>query len=264
MSLKVLVLPTFILLELILAIGYIKPNIDDILAKRIEIQTAKDDLTKVDSVAANIETVGQSIATHSREVNFVEKYYPKMLDEERVIDMFNFFAQQSGIIVTDIGVAPEEATRGVADTAYNDALNAGKTAEEAALLAEAASMTISKSYRAQVSVIGTYGNIKDFFSKIRHTDRLHTTSEFSIKYRGQDSNKAEEEAAVGIQPNFLIGTLSVQFPYLGQQRTSDPLNDSLFQSATFNWSTVDRVISYVKNPLPPLESGQSGRDNPFE
>ena len=46
MSLKILILPTLIILEVIIAIGYIKPNIDDILAKQIEIQTAKDGLSR--------------------------------------------------------------------------------------------------------------------------------------------------------------------------------------------------------------------------
>lgn len=263
MSLKILILPTFIILEMILAIGYIKPNIDGILAKQIEIQTAKDNLAKVDSVIANIQTIGRSVASRTEIVNFIEKYYPKTLDEERVVDMFNFLAQQSGIIVTGLVVMPDPEVR-VADAVYNDAVNSGMTPEEATLMAEAATLAAPKSYTAKVTVIGAYSNIKDFFSRVRHSDRLHETGEFTIEYRKQDPNKAEEEAAAGIQGNFLIGTLRAKFPYVGRQRTGDAMNDPLFQTPTFNFKTAEQSISFVTNPLPTLESGQGGRENPFE
>lgn len=263
MSLKILVLPTFIILEVIIAIGYIKPNIDGILAKQIEIQTAKDDLSKVDSVISNIQTIGRSIASRAEAVSFVEKYYPKKLDEERVVDMFNFLAQQSGIIVTGVTVTADPEIQ-IADTVYNDAVNNGVTPEEATLMAEAATLAAPKSYTAKVTVIGGYANIKDFFSKIHHSDRLHDTAEFTIEERKQDPNKAEAEAAVGIQSNFLIGTLKAKFPYVGQQQVGNALNDPLFQSSTFNFKTAEQTISFVTNPLPTLESGQGGRENPFE
>jgi hypothetical protein len=263
MSLKILILPTFIILEVIIAIGYIKPNIDGILGKQIEIQTAKDDLSKVDSVIANIQTVGRSIASRAEAVSFIEKYYPKKLDEERVVDMFNFLAQQSGIIVTGVVVTADPEIK-VGDAVYNDAVNSGVTPETATLMAEAATLAAPKSYTAKVTVIGGYTNIKDFFSKIHHSDRLHETDEFAIEYRKQDPNKAEEEAAVGIQNNFLIGTLRAKFPYVGQQQAGNALNDPLFQSSTFNFKPAEQVISFVTNPLPPLEGGQGGRENPFE
>ena len=263
MSLKILILPTFIILEVIIAIGYIKPNIDGILAKQIEIQTAKDDLAKVDSIVSNIQTIGRSIASRAEAVNFVEKYYPKKQDEERVVDMFNFLAQQSGIIVTGVSVMPDPEVK-VADAVYNDAVNNGVTPEEATLMAEAATLAAPKSYTAKVTVIGPYANIKDFFSKIHHSDRLHEIGEFAIEYRKQDPNKAEEEAAAGIQGNFLSGTLRAKFPYVGQQQAGNALNDPLFQSSTFNFKSAEEAISFVTNPLPTLESGPGGRENPFE
>lgn len=263
MSLKILVLPTFIILEIILAIGYIKPNIDDILAKQIEIQTMQDDLAKVDSVIANIQTIGRSVASRSEAVSFVEGYYPKMLDEERVVDLFNFLAQQSGIIVTAINIIPDAVVQ-AADTVYNDAVNSGVAPEAATLMAEAAALAAPKSYSAEVTVIGDYGNIKDFFSRVHHSDRLHTTGEFAIEHREQDPSKTEEEAAASIQNNFLSGTLQTTFPYVGQQRTGNALNDPLFQSSAFNFKTIEQAMSFVTNPLPTLENAQGGRENPFE
>lgn len=263
MSLKILILPTFIILEVIIAIGYIKPNVDAILTKQDEIVAAKDALARVDSIVANIQAIGRSVSSRSEAVSFIEKYYPKSLDEERVVDMFNFLAQQSGIIVTGVTVVEDPELR-VADNVYNDAINNGLTPEEATLKAQAATLAAPKSYTAKVTVLGAYANIKDFFTKIYHADRLHATEEFTVEYRKQDPNKAEEEAALGIQNNFLIGTLRAKFPYVGDQHTGDALNDPLFQSTAFDFKPAEQAISFVTNPLPMLESGTGGRTNPFE
>lgn len=263
MSLKILILPTFIILEVIIAIGYIKPDIDEILAKRIEIQTAKESVAKLDATVANIRTVGQSVASRAETVNFVGKYYPQALDEERVVDMFNFLAQQSGVAVIKLDITPEEGER-VADTVYNDALNSGKTPEEATLIAEAAAASAPKIYSAEVSVFGAYGGIKDFFSRIHHSDRLHTTDGFMIGHQKENQNGTAEETDADVQPGSLTGTLTAKFPYVGPQRTRDALNDPLFQSPTFNFKTAEQAITFVTAPLPTLESGEGGRQNPFE
>lgn len=263
MSLKILILPTFIILEVIIAIGYIKPNIDDILAKQSEIQVAQESSAQVDTITGNIQAIGQSVSSRPEAISFVEKYYPKVLDEERVVDMFNYLAQQSGMIVTGLKVEANEEVK-VVDTVYNDAINTGSTPEEATLMAEAAALAAPKSYTASVTVIGAYANVKDFFTKVHHADRLHMIEQFTVESREQDPSQAEEEAARGIQSNFLVGTLRATFPYVGQQRTGDALNDPVFQAAAFDFTSADKVISFVTNPLPTLEGGQGGRENPFE
>ncbi|TXH06846.1 MAG: hypothetical protein E6Q06_04485 [Candidatus Moraniibacteriota bacterium] len=263
MSLKILILPTFIILEVILAIGYIKPNIDAILAKRNEIAVAQEMLAKVDSVIANIQSLARELSSRPEAVGFVNRFYPSALDEERVVDMLNFLAQQSGVIVTDISIVANPASRS-SDDAYNEALNSGMTPEQALAHAEAAARLAPQSYTAKASVLGAYPNIKDFFSRLYQSDRIHETEEFALAERKRDSSKADEEAAEGIQENFLVGTFRAKFPYVVAQRISDPLNAPLFQTASFDWQPAERAISFVTHPLPPLESDPAGRPNPFE
>ncbi|MFZ1626689.1 MAG: hypothetical protein WAT81_02680 [Candidatus Moraniibacteriota bacterium] len=263
MSLKILILPTLIILDVIITIGYIKPNVDGILAKQIEIQTAKDDLGKVDSIIANIQSIGRSVTGRSEVVSFVEKYYPSVLDEERVVDMFNYLAQQSGIVVNGVDVTMNPEV-GASDTTYSDAINSGLTDEEATLMASAAALAAPKSYTTQIRVIGAYDNIKDFFSRIHHADRLHAVEEFSINKREQGTIDAKDDDTAVAQANFLEGTLRAQFPYLGPQRTANALNDPLFQSPNFDFKIAEKAASFVTNPLPMLDAGSTGRANPYE
>ena len=196
-------------------------------------------------------------------MNFVDKYYPKALDEERVVDMFNYLAQQSGIIVTEV-VATQTPPVNVADNVYNEAVNSGLTPEEATMKATAAALAAPREYLAKVVVLGAYPNLKDFLNRIYRSDRLHATQKFSITYRKRDPNKVEEETAEGILDNFLIGSLEAKFPYVGDQRVSDALNDPLFQSPTFDFKAAEQAVSFVTSPLPSLDTGETGRTNPYE
>ncbi len=263
MSLKIFILPTFIILDVIIAIGYIKPNVDAIFATRDEIAKAQDELSRVDTVIGNIQSLTQSIENHSETREFVSRYYPSTLDEERVVDMYNYLAQQSGVIVTEMSVVKNLPAR-TADALYNEAINSGIPPDQALAQAEATVHALPQTYTAEVSVLGDYSNIKDFFNRIRHADRLQATLEYSIASRERDPSKAEEEAAKGIQSNFLVGTLAIKYPYIAEQQANDVLNMPLFQSPLFDFTAAERAISFVTNPLPALESGSAGRTNPFE
>lgn len=263
MSLKILVLPTFIILEIAIAIGYIKPNVDAILAKRSEIAAVEESLARVDSVNANIQSVGQSLKSRSETVNFVRKYYPLALDEERVVDLFNYLAQQSGIIVTGVEITKNLGVN-VHDVVYNESINAGSTPEQAAAKADAAALAAPHAYLAKVTALGAYPNLKDFLARVHHSDRLHAAQEFSIIQREKNPAKSEEEAALGIQDSFLIGSVQAEFPYVGEQRVGDALSDPIFQESSFDFKVAEQAITFVTSPLPPLDTGSAGRPNPYE
>ncbi|MFZ1654794.1 MAG: hypothetical protein WAT84_03120 [Candidatus Moraniibacteriota bacterium] len=263
MSLKILILPVFVILEVVLVIGYIKPNISAILAKQAEMATAEAELAQADLITGNIQTLSQSLAERSEMVSFVDRYYPSALDEERVVDMFNYLAQQSGVIVSGVKITPKPVTQTSA-SAYDEALNAGMSPEQATAHAEAAVRATPQGYKAEVAVFGAYPNIKDFFSRVYHADRLHETTNLAIAYRKPEATPAEDEAVQGILPNFLIGTFEANFPYVGKQLVGEPLTEPMFQSATMDFEPAEQAFTFVTSPLPPLDSGAGGRPNPFE
>lgn len=260
MRLKILILPTFIVLEVIIVIAYIKPNVDIILEKRNEIVAAKEALTKVDTVQGNIQSITQSLRARSEAVGFVNRYYPMALDEERVVDALNYLAQQTGTVVAKVEVTQMPPAVPAGST-YNDLLNAGLSPEEATAQSIAAALAAPKDFVVRVGVLGEYANIKDFFNRVRHADRLHAVKEFSIARLEKTNQTIDEETIPG---NFLFGVLEADFPYVGRQRSSDVLNDPLFQSNTFDFRVADQAITFVASPLPALDAGATGRTNPFE
>ncbi len=260
MRLKILILPTFIIIELILAISYIKPNIDEITTKQSEISLQKDALSRVDSVAANITAVGQALESRSDTVAFIERYYPKTLDEERVVDMLNYLAQKSGLIVTALNITKNEQVITVMES-----VAVPEDGSELELVPEAPPEP-PESYEVEVSVFGAYQNIKDFFRLVYQSDRLHTTKEFSITYQEDEQAGAETEGASPepAESVFLTGSMTADFQYIKEKQVANALNIPLFQSSEFDFKAADSLITFVTTPLPPLETGGTGKINPFE
>jgi len=262
MKLKILILPFFIIIELVFIIGYIKPNYDAITTKQSEITLQKDALSRVDSVAENIGAIHQALENRSDIVNFIDRYYPKSLDEERVVDMFNYLAQQSGIVVSEVKikknvksqvVAVESPLPVVEDETMGVSVVATEAPEEPA-----------ESYEVTVSVLGAYQNLKDFFTRVYRSDRLHFTKEFSIMVREVDVEQAEKEATQGIQSNFLSASVVVDFDYIKEKRVANALNIPMFQSSDFDFKDAEEAKTFVTNLLPPVQSDEVGKANPFE
>ncbi|MFA9262741.1 MAG: hypothetical protein ACEQSB_05365 [Undibacterium sp.] len=261
MKLKILVLPAFIILELVLAIGYIKPNLDAITDKQTEITVQKDALSRVDSVKSNIGTISEVLSRRRETADFIERYYPKSLDEERVVDMFNYLAQQSGASVVDVNVKQNEKVV----TVVENAVPVDGAAVDTSIAVEAP-REMPDSYEVEISVLGEYQSIKDFFNRVYQVDRLHVTKEFSIIHRKEDElvKSADGETMEAAPKKVLLGTIKADFPYIKEKRVANALNIPIFQASEFDFTEADKLVEFVKNPLPPLEVGGAGRVNPFE
>lgn len=257
MKLKILILPTFIILELILVISYIKPNIDAITTMREEIALEKDALSRVDSVTANIGSINQSLADNTEKVSFVERYYPREIDEERIVDMFNYLAQLSGVIIVEFEVTRNEKQA--------PAPSETPAVDESGAIIEALPDG-PESYEVTVSVLGAYQNIKDFFNRVHRSDRLHVQKGLSVTLReGSGSPEGiEEDLARGIQPDFLRGSVTADFLYLKERRVGNALNVAIFKTPEFDFSSADTLIDFVTSPIPVLEVSGAGSPNPFQ
>lgn len=261
MKLKILILPTFIILELVLAIGYIKPNLDAISDKQTEITVQKDALSRVDTVKANIGTITEELGRRREAVSFIERYYPKKLDEERVVDMLNYLAQLSGTSVVEVNVEKNEK---VATVVENVPPADGSVVDTS--IAVEAPAEAPDSYEVELSVLGEYQNIKDFFNRVYLADRLHMTKEFSITHRKEDDEikSADGETVEISTKRILLGTIKADFPYIKEKRVANALNIALFQSSSFDFTEADKIAEFVTGALPTLQADGPGRPNPFE
>lgn len=266
MSLKILLFPFCIILSLILVIGYIKPNVTDILAKRDAIGVKQSDLARVDTTIQNVKRMTAEMNDRSEGEKFVLKYLPLTLEEERVLDTFNYFAIRSGVVIIEVNAEENEPV----EAPIPEDLHASMSFQALASVQADAQVPppipqtrTLQSYAGSVVVMGTYSNIKDFFQRLGQSDRFRNTKEFLIEKPSEDDIKKDTGESV-YPADFLRGSYSADFVYFPVRQMGSALDMALFQKERFDFSVVDDLVNYVSNPLLPLEADASARDNPFQ
>ncbi|HLC94923.1 MAG TPA: hypothetical protein VJH89_00410 [Patescibacteria group bacterium] len=260
MQLKLLIVPFFIIMILVLGIGYIKPDVDVIKAKKAEILVRETQVAKLNSVLANIESLNSLLDTKQTTEEFLYTYLPATLNQEQVIDAFNFFATQSGLAIANVCViqskskwSADEALRNVV---VEDLMEAREDFIQRTLINVNAGVPVSappvrvRSFFLAGSVIGSYENIKSFLERMTHLERFHAIHLFSLESVAESTN--------------LMGSFEIEYGYVPKQSIPSALSMPIFFQPTLDFSTVDTLQNTIKQPLPVLEKGQTGRPNPFQ
>lgn len=258
MGLKLLVLPALIGLSLILAVMFIYPDVMSILEQRQVEATKQDALLKVEGVEKNIQSIIGSLDAKKETEALVKRYYPEKMDQERAVDMVNFLAQQSGVIITGLTVVEQDTKKKsvpvVSDT--SEAIDGGID-----ILSDTEPIVEPpKTYKVDVSVIGTYESARSFFERLYKTDRLRVMNTFTL----QEITPTTEQESESIPDNFLEGSISLDFRYAPLRRAGNVLHHPLFQAATFDYSQTNQLADFINSPVSDLFLPATGRNNPFE
>ena len=265
MSLKILIFPLCIIMTLTLIIGYIKPDIGSILAMRDEIAKKNTDLGRIETLLANVHRLNAQIDGRHEGESFVLKYVPQTVDQEHMVDIFNFLASQSGVVISGVTAAENEPKARVEPVVEHASVSFQALAPKPIDTgAPAAPTQTIQSYTATVSATGTYDSIKDFLERIYRVDRMHELSNFAVFQREKDAAAAAQGTEPKIPDNFLKVTFEANFPHFALTRPQSPLDLPVFQGDTFDFSTVEDLVNLVTNPLPPLDTGTTGKPNPFQ
>jgi len=83
MRLKVLIVPFFIILILILGIGYIKPDFDSMRMKKAAIAVSEAQGADMETIIANISSLNSSLDTGQNAEQFIYRYLPYSLIRNR-------------------------------------------------------------------------------------------------------------------------------------------------------------------------------------
>lgn len=255
MGLKLLVFPSILVLSLVLAIWVIQPRVMTIMEQRAVEQVKREALAKVESVETNIRVVTEALATRKESEQFVYRYYPEKSDQERAVDMLNFLAQQSGVVITSFAVTQEpERKKSVAQP----------QAEEGAIFDPTqkgeVQAIVPSTYEVNVRVVGPYVGLRNFFERMYRTDRLHSLENFGVNEIQRTSQ--DEEGA--FPPEFLEGFMNIEFPFVPQKRAGNVLIHPLFQSGTLDFGSVNRLVDFVNSPVSDLTLPPKGRMDPFQ
>ena len=258
MSLKILFFPTVIILAVILVIGYIQPDIETIFAKRSEKEVKMEDLRKAELIYANITALNKALDGRQEAESFIKRYFPQSIDQERALDIVNFLAQQTGVVVTDIDMIKNERPR----TEAVGTVGAGVDPTEVSVsTVTEAPPEVPESYRVGIVTMGTYENLRSFFDRLYRTDRFRVLRDLKLS----DLDLAREgEGGEIIPPDFLKGEIVLDFLYLPKKNSGNALTKSLFQQSELDFSSANRLIDFVNSPVGDLAPSTLGRNNPFQ
>lgn len=242
MRLKVLIVPTFLALTLILIIGYIKPDINEIFTKRTDIATQNELLSKVSSTIEHTASLNSSLDREKKSEDFLLQYLPATLTEDQTVNDVSYLASQAGLVVSemDLKKATEVATVNIAPDGS---------------VIESSSTSDIKTFQFAGSVLGSYENIKKFFGQVTHMNRFQKVQLFSIQ--------KNEQAGATSNTTDLKGTFVIDFGYLPNKPVASALDIPIFRSTELNFSDV-ATLQEKTTSVPPLEMENSGKPNPFQ
>ncbi len=256
MSLKLLLFPTMLVIAFTIGFLYIRPDVQTILEQRTIETVKREALAKVATVETNLSSLSQSLSSRSETVRLVNRYLPQSLDQERAVDIVNFLAQQSGVVVSALRIKdstpPPVAPRSVSTT-----LGADEEPSPESLVPPAPPAEPVKSYEVNVTVMGPYDNIRGFFERMHRTDRLHRVVSWGIQ-------KPTDRPQEVIPENFLEGILVADFQYFSEKRAGNALGQPLFESDSIDFRAANSLADFINSPVGDLERPAAGRGNPFE
>lgn len=259
MRFKIFLLPFFIVVILILGIGYIKPDFDAVMMKRMEIVDKEVQVAKMQSVFENVNSLNNSLDTEQGAEQFMYRYLPKSLNQEQIVDAFNLLSSQSGLVITQMEFKlPQEkaSEEQLVNPAARSFVAGGKNlnnSETPVLVPQAA----AKIFTFKGSFTGPYANIKEFFDRLSRIERFQNTRLFSIAV----SEKKEDQQ---VSPDSLTGTFEAEYGYMPPKSIASALDMPIFLKSSFDLSNVNILLSKITSPIPPLEKGTTGKPNPFQ
>ncbi len=271
MQIKILIVPALIILSFILGIGFIKPDYDTLMQKRAELAQKQSQVSMIETTKENIATLDRQLTEKSDLEGFVSRYYPETLDQERIIDSFNFMATQSGLIISSMEmkeiIKPDKeeglGVGGPLTSVPGDGTGqvSGPPVDPAAALA--ATTPIFKTpkpvlYVARVQVKGSYENIKNFMDRLAHMDRANNLVLVSIA-----DNKQQTDGETSDQTQ-LVGTFEAQFGYLKLTNGESALSMPIFSQSSLPVTQLEQVKEWATSAVPALTVSQSGKANPFQ
>ncbi|MFZ3031739.1 MAG: hypothetical protein WA082_01765 [Candidatus Moraniibacteriota bacterium] len=250
MSLKILVVPFSILLALIIVIGFIKPDIGVVQEKKNLLMVKETQSKDMGTLLDNISALTASLDEQSTSESLLGSYIPQTLDQERVIDMFNYLAAQAGVSVSVM------AMQDVMFKVEEEPIIDPATIVDGSVAPVPPAKPQVKAFSASVKVTGDYARIKDFFHRLAHMNRFHKIQSFSLGVTPVDQGDGDASS--------LTGLFVSQFDYFPASKVDTAVNAPVFLKGTFDMTELDTLLAWISYPVSPLGEPATGRPNPFQ
>lgn len=259
MNVKILFFPLSITIALFVSIFYVKPDIEIALANRAVLVQKQALSEEINQKIRNAKDLEESLDANKANEDAVLHYLPDSRDDDRIVDSVNFLATQSGLLLDSVKINKASAEQ---ETAPVEEISAGSSVilasganSSASAQSAAVPPVIPKVLGVTVSAKGSYEGIRDTVVKLSHMDRFQDFSSVEIA-KGNSGDGENSDSA-------LDATLVMNFSYLSKTKSRDNLNLPILNQRKFDFGTVQKLQQYISSPVPSIESGATGKANPF-
>lgn len=275
MNVKILLFPLSLVIAIAVGIFGVQPSIKVALDKRANLDVANQNLQHVRTIVANVSSLSKNLDDNAAQEQLVVTYFPKMQDDERMIDVSNFLASESGILLSSVKMEPikselvqsaalrqnaQQEIKEVRDVSPTSAVATTTAMSSALTLVKSSPETRMRSVDATLSVLGRYEQIKAFLEKLYRSNRLNRFDSVLIQVPSQESGKSLGEA---LPQDILQGIFTVRFSFLPPTLLDEGTYVPIFEKTTFDFKTANELQSMITSTVAPLIVTPSPRPNPF-
>ena len=273
MRLKIFLFPLAIAISLIVGVVNVQPEVMRAMSLTEENQMVDQTETDAKTRATNAATLAQALSSKaSLEQSVVNQYLPQQPSGDTIVDMVNFLASQSGVILTGldsqkivepIEVATPSATpkNQAGDSLDPKFLSSSGQAVQEEIVPAVGIRTMD----VKVSGRGLYPNVKEFLRHVAYANYFNDIVEATIA-QSQEIDSAEK-----IAPGTLSFNMTIRFSFMSPvkhfKNATAAGDGSIFLNQALNLKPVQhlndflaRGASVVPN-MAPIDG--SGRENPF-
>lgn len=246
----------FVVILLFAGFGYVKPTVESIIAKRAKGEALNEDLSAAKRTRQNIDQVSSSLDTAlaSDAGKAALAYLPQDSDQERIVDIMNYFSFQSGVSVDEITIDHPAKSPMMMGT------NAAPGEVAGVAVAPVAPATPSpESVVMTMGIRGSYESIKTFLEKLSVSGRFHIVGALSI-----DTDKGRVNAdGTPAESGLLVASVKAEFFNLPKRNYPGSHLLPVFTQGAFDTAPIDQLLDSEES-VPALQDPTvSGRSNPF-
>ncbi|NTW13956.1 MAG: hypothetical protein HGA31_02920 [Candidatus Moranbacteria bacterium] len=246
----------FIIILIFAGFGYVKPTVEAIIAKRANGEVLREDLSAAKRTRQNIDQISGSLdtvlASDAGKAAFA--YLPQKSDQERIVDIMNYFSFQSGVSVDEITF--EHSTKQPmlmgTDTPVDQVAGV-------AIAPSAPATPVPESVIMTMGIRGSYESVKSFVEKLSTSGRFHVVENLSIKKEDGQVNPD----GTAVKSDLLLASVKAEFFNLSVRSYPGAHLLPVFTQGVFDTAPIDQLLDSEESVPALQDPAASGRSNPF-
>ena len=253
MRLKFLFFPIILVVSIAIFLGYIWPEIDNVMKANEDKLTKNVELQSIKDKQLAIESIGKKISDNTDGEKVVNDYLPENKVEERIISGINYLAGDANVSLVNIALTSAKNVPVATSASTVDPITGQ-------LVVNNGAANLLQTTSAKVSVTGEYDKIRIFLDSLQRMPIINTVKTLSITKQEIKAADAVEGAAVS---SVLAADIEVNFGYLAVAKVDNKQVEKF--DASLDNETVDSLKKYIsqKSQLIGNDSDPKSKKNPF-